>query len=148
MGVQCVGCTKAYFRHSGGSRNPGFDMESPMAILEKLIAASAPQAGHFFLSGQEKVTKKKAAPKPPIPVLCMDAQMPRSTWMCESGRFSPRPGASRTRRAPKPRLAQTPARDVPRPRLRCSAAVTGPVPSNGNRGVKLGGTKIFCSSKL
>jgi len=34
---------------------------------EKLIAASAPQAGHFFLFGQEKVTKKKAAPEPPKP---------------------------------------------------------------------------------
>jgi hypothetical protein len=43
---------------------------SPAAMLEKLIAASAPQAGHFFLFGQEKVTKKKAAPEPPIPVPC------------------------------------------------------------------------------
>jgi len=36
-------------------------------MLKNLRAASAPQAGHFFLSGQEKVTKKKAAPEPPKP---------------------------------------------------------------------------------
>ena len=42
-------------------------VESPAAMPEKLRAASAPQAGHFFLSGQEKVTKKKAAPEPPTP---------------------------------------------------------------------------------
>ncbi len=36
-------------------------------MLKNLIAASAPQAGYFFLFGQEKVTKKKAAPEPPTP---------------------------------------------------------------------------------
>ena len=64
-------------------------------------AAGRAAAAYFFLSGQEKVTKKQAAPEPPLPVPCRDAQMPRSAWMRESGRFSPRQGASRTRRAQK-----------------------------------------------
>ena len=105
-------------------------------MLKKLIAASAPQAGYFSLLVQRKVTKRsgpdahpcagqtfvrpctaKAAPEPPIPVLYRDVRMPRSAWMRESGRFSPRPGASRTRRAQKTRPAQTPARETPRPWL-------------------------------
>jgi hypothetical protein len=42
-------------------RNPAFVIESPSAIPKGFRAASAPRAGYFFLFGQEKVTKKKAA---------------------------------------------------------------------------------------
>ena len=77
---------------------------------ENLIAASAPQAGYFLLLAQEKVTKEKGSPGA--------ADTP-----CAS-----RPGRARAELAErkKPRPAQTPARDTPRPRLRCSAAATGP----------------------
>jgi hypothetical protein len=50
--------------------------------LNRYDAAGRAAAGYFFLFGctfgQEKVTKKKAAPEPPISVPCRDAQMPRS----------------------------------------------------------------------
>jgi len=36
-------------------------------MLEKLIAASAPQAGYFSLLVQRKVTKRKHTPEPPKP---------------------------------------------------------------------------------
>ena len=86
---------------SSASRNPGFKGDRLRRCLNRNDAAGRAAAGYFFLFGQEKVTKKKAAPEPPIPVPCRDAQMPRSAWMRESGRFSPRPGASRTRRTRK-----------------------------------------------
>jgi len=36
-------------------------------MLEKLRAASAPQAGYFSLLVQRKVTKRKHTPEPPTP---------------------------------------------------------------------------------
>ena len=41
--------------------------ESPAAMSENLIAASAPQAGYFSLLVQRKVTKRKHTPEPPKP---------------------------------------------------------------------------------
>jgi hypothetical protein len=74
-------------------------VESPAAMLEKLRAASAPQAGHFFLSGQEKVTKKKAAPEPPkTPAL-----------LAPAGREPNSPSAKRRARL-RHRLATSPGR--------------------------------------
>ena len=75
----------------------------------KLLAASAPRAGYLSLLVQRKVTKRKHTRSRRRPL-----------------RFSPRPGASRTRRALNNALrARTPARDDSRPGLRCSAAATG-----------------------
>jgi len=68
-------------------------------VVNGFDAASRAAAGYLSLLVQRKVTQRKHAPEPPTPVPCRDAQMPRSAWMRVSGRFSPRPGASRTRRA-------------------------------------------------
>jgi len=89
-------------------------VESPAAMPEKLIAASAPQAGHFFLSGQEKVTKKKAAPEPP-----------KSTCASRRSRGLP-DGTSLCRWQVRAPCANRAARGLIRLRLRCSAAATGP----------------------
>jgi hypothetical protein len=75
-------------------------------------AAGRVAAGYFLLLAQEKVTKEKGNPEPPIPVPCMDAQMPRSAWMRESGRFSPKAGLAR-RHIPVP-LASSRSRREPR----------------------------------
>jgi hypothetical protein len=55
------------FRHSGESRNPGFNGNRLRRCLNSKGAAGRAAAGYFFLFGQEKVTKKKAAPEPPKP---------------------------------------------------------------------------------
>jgi hypothetical protein len=58
-------------------------------MFEKLRVASAPQAGHFFLFGQEKVTKKKAAPEPPkAPALLAEAGACQTAHPCAAGRFA------------------------------------------------------------
>ena len=93
-----------------------FEFVSATPMLENLRAASAPRAGYFSLLVQRKVTKRKHAPEPPVP--------------CAS-----RPGrplaelAERTQRA----SGSTPARDFPRPGLRCLAAATGPNVKTGSR---------------
>jgi len=59
-------------------------MESPTAMLDSYDAARRAAAGYLSLLVQRKVTERKHAPEPPCFL-----------------RFSPRPGASRTRRARK-----------------------------------------------
>jgi len=50
---------------SSASRNPGFKGDRLRRCLNRNDAAGRAAAGYFFLFGQEKVTKKKAAPEPP-----------------------------------------------------------------------------------
>ena len=119
-------------------------VESPAAMPEKLIAASAPQAGYFSLLVQRKVTKRKHTPEPPTFPLRVPlrgkAQGAHPCAPVRAATGSAHPCASRLVRAraelaerKKPRPAQTAARDTSRPRLRCSAAATGPkVKKTGN----------------
>jgi hypothetical protein len=77
------------------------------------IAGPAPRAGYFLLLAQEKVTKEKDTPEPPkIPALLAPAGRSPSAERRASG--------------------STPARDLPRPWLRCSAAATGPNVKTGS----------------
>jgi hypothetical protein len=89
-------------------------MGSPAAMLEGFRAASAPHAGYFFLFGQEKVTKKKAAPEPPKP----------PALLAEAGARMTAPPCAACGFALPAQTAQT--RGLIRLRLRCSAAATGP----------------------